>query len=100
METVHTHSLPVLPFQFLEQYFHPADLAEFMHIFGGGFQHRSSVDTIIGHQRAGKAGMEASLDVQYLMSTGANISTWVFSNAGTVNSPHTPKGLGSPNSLM
>ncbi|KAL8191487.1 UNVERIFIED_CONTAM: polynucleotide 3'-phosphatase [Gekko kuhli] len=68
--------------QFLEQYFHQADLAEFMQLFGGGFPHHSSVDQIVGRQGRGKAGVEASLDVEYLMSTGANISTWVFSNAG------------------
>ncbi|KAH0625306.1 hypothetical protein JD844_033815 [Phrynosoma platyrhinos] len=68
--------------QFLEQYFHPADLSEFMHLFGSGFPHRSSVDHVIGHQGGSKAGLEASLDVEYLMSAGANISTWVFSNGG------------------
>uniref|UniRef100_A0ABM5FVG7 Tripeptidyl-peptidase 1 n=1 Tax=Pogona vitticeps TaxID=103695 RepID=A0ABM5FVG7_9SAUR len=68
--------------QFLEQYFHQADLAEFMQLFGKDFPHRSSVDQVVGHQGHGKAGLEASLDVEYLMSTGANISTWVFSNAG------------------
>uniref|UniRef100_A0A8B9N974 Tripeptidyl-peptidase 1 n=1 Tax=Accipiter nisus TaxID=211598 RepID=A0A8B9N974_9AVES len=68
--------------QFLEQYFHQADLAEFMQLFGSSFGHRSEVDQVIGHQGKGKAGLEASLDVEYIMSTGANISTWVFSNAG------------------
>ncbi|NWX16279.1 TPP1 peptidase, partial [Aegotheles bennettii] len=68
--------------QFLEQYFHQADLAEFMQLFGSSFSHRSQVDRVIGHQGKGKAGLEASLDVEYIMSTGANISTWVFSNAG------------------
>ncbi|CAM4342712.1 unnamed protein product [Lepidochelys kempii] len=68
--------------QFLEQYFHPADLAEFMWLFGSSFGHRSQVDQVVGHQGLGKAGLEASLDVEYIMSTGANISTWVFSNAG------------------
>lgn len=69
--------------QFLEQYFHQADLAEFMKLFGSGFAHRSQVDRVVGRQGGGKAGLEASLDVEYIMSTGANISTWVFSNAGT-----------------
>nr|XP_009680681.1 PREDICTED: protocadherin-16 [Struthio camelus australis] len=69
--------------QFLEQYFHQADVAEFMQLFGSSFGHRSQVDQVVGHQGWGKAGLEASLDVEYLMSTGANISTWVFSNAGT-----------------
>ncbi|XP_054254723.1 tripeptidyl-peptidase 1 [Indicator indicator] len=68
--------------QFLEQYFHQADLAEFMQLFGRGFAHRTQVDRVVGHQGRGKAGLEASLDVEYIMSTGANISTWVFSNAG------------------
>ncbi|XP_074789517.1 tripeptidyl-peptidase 1 [Athene noctua] len=68
--------------QFLEQYFHQADLAEFMQLFGRSFGHRSQVDQVVGHQGRGKAGLEASLDVEYIMSTGANVSTWVFSNAG------------------
>ncbi|XP_004540603.1 tripeptidyl-peptidase 1 isoform X1 [Maylandia zebra] len=68
--------------QFLEQYYHPADLAEFMAMFGGAFQHRSEVDRVVGTQGGGKAGIEASLDVEYIMSTGANISTWVFTNPG------------------
>uniref|UniRef100_A0A8B9IXS3 Tripeptidyl peptidase 1 n=1 Tax=Amazona collaria TaxID=241587 RepID=A0A8B9IXS3_9PSIT len=69
--------------QFLEQYFHQADVAEFMKLFGSSFSHRTQVDRVVGHQGKGKAGLEASLDVEYIMSTGANISTWVFSNAGT-----------------
>ncbi|XP_005992751.1 tripeptidyl-peptidase 1 isoform X1 [Latimeria chalumnae] len=72
--------------QFLEQYFHPADLAEFMTIFSRGFEHRSKVDQVIGHQAGGRAGLEASLDVEYIMSAGANISTWVFSNPGRYES--------------
>ncbi|XP_073338868.1 tripeptidyl-peptidase 1 [Pagrus major] len=68
--------------QFLEQYYSPADLAEFMSMFGRSFQHHSQVDRVVGTQGAGKAGMEASLDVEYIMSTGANISTWVFTNPG------------------
>uniref|UniRef100_W5MZY3 Tripeptidyl peptidase I n=1 Tax=Lepisosteus oculatus TaxID=7918 RepID=W5MZY3_LEPOC len=68
--------------QFLEQYFHPADLAEFMMLFGREFQHLSKVDRVVGKQEGGKAGLEASLDIEYIMSTGANISTWVFTNPG------------------
>uniref|UniRef100_A0AAQ5XPX1 Peptidase S53 domain-containing protein n=1 Tax=Amphiprion ocellaris TaxID=80972 RepID=A0AAQ5XPX1_AMPOC len=68
--------------QFLEQYYHPADLAEFMNMFGRTFQHLSQVERVVGTQGAGKAGLEASLDVEYIMSTGANISTWVFTNPG------------------
>ncbi|XP_068607693.1 tripeptidyl-peptidase 1 [Brachionichthys hirsutus] len=68
--------------QFLEQYYHPADLDEFMSLFGRSFQHLSQVDRIVGTQGAGKAGLEASLDVEYIMSTGANIPTWVFTIRG------------------
>ncbi|XP_070698766.1 tripeptidyl-peptidase 1 [Pempheris klunzingeri] len=68
--------------QFLEQYYSPADLAEFMSMFGGTFQHHSQVDRVVGTQGTGKAGLEASLDVEYIMSTGAYISTWVFTNPG------------------
>ncbi|XP_053191661.1 tripeptidyl-peptidase 1 isoform X2 [Scomber japonicus] len=68
--------------QFLEQYYSPADLAEFMAMFGRSFKHLSEVDRVVGSQGKGKAGIEASLDVEYIMSTGANISTWVFTNPG------------------
>nr|KAF6325905.1 tripeptidyl peptidase 1 [Myotis myotis] len=67
---------------FLEQYFHDSDLAEFMHLFGGNFAHQASVAQVVGQQGRGRAGIEASLDVEYLMSAGANISTWVYSNPG------------------
>uniref|UniRef100_A0A3Q2P3I7 Tripeptidyl-peptidase 1 n=1 Tax=Fundulus heteroclitus TaxID=8078 RepID=A0A3Q2P3I7_FUNHE len=68
--------------QFLEQYYHPADLAEFMAMFGRTFPHHSEVDRVVGTQGGGKAGLEASLDIEYIMSTGANVSTWVFTNPG------------------
>lgn len=74
--------LAVFSFQFLEQYYNPADLAEFMAMFGRSFKHLSQVDRVVGTQGKGKAGIEASLDVEYIMSTGANISTWVFTNPG------------------
>ncbi|XP_028908370.1 tripeptidyl-peptidase 1 [Ornithorhynchus anatinus] len=68
--------------QFLEQYFHATDLAKFMRLFGRSFRHQAAVERVVGPQGRGRAGLEASLDVQYLMSAGANISTWVFSNPG------------------
>uniref|UniRef100_A0A7N5K6B4 Tripeptidyl peptidase 1 n=1 Tax=Ailuropoda melanoleuca TaxID=9646 RepID=A0A7N5K6B4_AILME len=68
--------------QFLEQYFHDSDLAEFMRLFGGNFAHQASVARVVGQQGRGRAGIEASLDVEYLMSAGANISTWVYSSPG------------------
>lgn len=66
----------------MEQYYHPADLAEFMSLFARGFKHLTEVERVVGTQGGGKAGLEASLDVEYIMSTGANISTWVFTNPG------------------
>lgn len=51
-------------------------------MYGRSFKHLSEVDRVVGTQGAGKAGIEASLDVEYIMSTGANISTWVFTNQG------------------
>ncbi|XP_051048514.1 tripeptidyl-peptidase 1 [Phodopus roborovskii] len=68
--------------QFLEQYFHDSDLTEFMRLFGGSFAHQASVARVVGKQGRGRAGIEASLDVEYLMSAGANISTWVYSSPG------------------
>ncbi|XP_041668933.1 tripeptidyl-peptidase 1 [Cheilinus undulatus] len=68
--------------QFLEQYYSPADLAEFMSLYGRSFQHLSQVDRVVGTQGSGKAGLEASLDIEYIMSTGANIPTWFFTNPG------------------
>ncbi|XP_003512905.2 tripeptidyl-peptidase 1 isoform X1 [Cricetulus griseus] len=68
--------------QFLEQYFHDSDLTEFMRLFGGDFAHQASVARVVGKQGRGRAGIEASLDVEYLMSAGANISTWVYSSPG------------------
>ncbi|KAJ8341691.1 hypothetical protein SKAU_G00339820 [Synaphobranchus kaupii] len=68
--------------QFLEQFYHPTDLKEFMTLFGSGFKHMDKVAQVVGTQGGGKAGLEASLDVEYIMSTGANISTWVFTNPG------------------
>ncbi|XP_076023855.1 tripeptidyl-peptidase 1 [Genypterus blacodes] len=68
--------------QFLEQYYHSTDLSEFMGLFGRTFPHLTQVDRVVGTQGVGKAGLEASLDVEYIMSTGANIPTWVFTNPG------------------
>lgn len=68
--------------QFLEQYFHNSDLTEFMRLFGSSFAHQASVARVVGKQGRGRAGIEASLDVEYLMSAGANISTWVYSSPG------------------
>jgi len=69
--------------QFLEQYFHQTDLSEFMRIFvGDEFPHKTQIDKIIGPDEGWRAKVEATLDVEYMMSTGANISTWFWSTPG------------------
>ena len=70
--------------QFLGQYFNPADLTEFWNLFGDDFTHRDELTKIIGPNGA-ISGTEAALDVEYIMSTGANVSTYFISTGGTVN---------------
>lgn len=70
--------------QFLGQYFHQTDLDEFWAEFGSGFTHKDQVDKYIGPD-TGADGVEACLDVEYIMSTGANISTWFWSTGGNVH---------------
>ena len=67
--------------QFLEQYYSSQDLTEFFAIFGRGFTHLADVSKVVGPD-TGRSGIEASLDVQYIMSLGANITTWFWSTDG------------------
>ncbi len=67
--------------QFLEQFYNAADLKEFFYMFGSGFTHKNEIAKVIGPD-SGRSGIEASLDTQYIMSTGANITTWFWSTAG------------------
>merc|ERR1719450_499661 len=67
---------------FLDQYFRNSDLAEFMYLFvGSDFAHRTSIDKVIGPNH-GRARIEATLDTQYIMGLGANITTWFWSTGG------------------
>eukprot|EP00042_Codosiga_hollandica_P054389 m.735240 g.735240 ORF g.735240 m.735240 type:complete len:568 (-) comp58890_c0_seq2:114-1817(-) len=68
--------------QFLGQYFHPGDLTTFWEYFGATFPHLDEVTKYIGPDGF-SSGVEACLDVEYIMSTGANISTWFWSTGGT-----------------
>jgi len=70
--------------QFLGQYFHQDDLTEFWKLFGSNFTHQSTVYKYIGPD-TGVDGVEACLDVEYIMSLGANVNTWFWSTGGTVN---------------
>lgn len=67
--------------QFLKQHYSSTDLKEFFTLIGKGFQHRSDVDKVIGPNTFPSGG-EANLDVQYIMSMGANATTWFWSTAG------------------
>lgn len=67
--------------QFLEQYFSPTDLKEFFKLYGSSFVHLDEIAKVIG-PNTGRSGIEASLDTQYIMSLGANITTWFWSTGG------------------
>lgn len=67
--------------QFLGQYYNSHDLSEFFALFGQGFTHLADISKVVG-PNSGRSGIEASLDVQYIMSLGANITTWFWSTAG------------------
>ena len=67
--------------QFLEQFYNAGDLKEFMRMFGSGFKHLDVIAKVVGPD-SGRSGIEASLDTQYIMSTGANIPTWFWSTPG------------------
>ncbi|KAK3728842.1 hypothetical protein QZH41_007642 [Actinostola sp. cb2023] len=50
-------------------------------MFGSSFVHLDAISKVIGPD-TGRSGIEASLDTQYIMSTGANITTWFWSTGG------------------
>jgi len=68
--------------QFLEQYYHERDLSVFWKLYGKGYYHRDDVDVVVGEVGDGMSGIEASLDTQYILSTGNNITTWFWYTAG------------------
>ena len=49
-----------------------------------GYVHRDDIDVVVGDVPAGigKSGIEASLDTQYIMGIGNNITTWFWYTAG------------------
>ena len=70
--------------QFLDQHYDPDDLILFMEKYGDNFQHMTGVTEEVGPNTGGGhgAGLEASLDLQYIMAVGANIPTWFWSTGG------------------
>ena len=71
---------------FLEQYYSPADLKAFFDIFGSSFRHLKDVTKVIGPNN-GTPGSEASLDIQYIMSLGAMVPTWIWSTPESSQDP-------------
>jgi len=71
---------------FLEQYYSPSDLQEFFALFFNTSDGQT-VAKQIGENDASNPGTEAELDVQYLMSVGAGVQTWVYYTAGRAPNP-------------
>ena len=67
--------------QFLGQKFLPTDLVEFFTLFGLRFEHDLAVHKKVGPAE-GIAGVEASLDIEYIMSTGNKIPTTFWATGG------------------
>lgn len=69
--------------QFLHQYFLATDLEEFFLFFDdlGGVPHAKKVQKVVGPNHI-PAGVEASLDIEYIMSLGANVNTQFWSTGG------------------
>jgi len=68
--------------QFLEEFYSQVDLDEFFLLFSRSTLGNSP--TVIGYDGWG-AGLEASLDIQYIMSIGANVPTTFWSVADPTN---------------
>ncbi len=67
--------------QFLEQYYDEFDLEEFfLLLFPQAIG--NTVDKIVGDNYWYDPGVEANLDIQYIMSVGADIKTWFYSTPG------------------
>lgn len=65
--------------QFLEQYYDPSDLSQFQSEYNLLVQPVTKVD---GTNDVNSPGVEASLDIEYIMAMGQNIPTWFVSTSG------------------
>eukprot|EP01104_Vermistella_antarctica_P017131 TRINITY_DN601_c0_g1_i3.p1 TRINITY_DN601_c0_g1~~TRINITY_DN601_c0_g1_i3.p1 ORF type:complete len:561 (-),score=132.99 TRINITY_DN601_c0_g1_i3:81-1712(-) len=73
------NSMAVAEFQ--GQYFEPSDLVQFFKQFVSN----STADTVaqtVGPNTPTEPGIEAELDIQYIMGVAPNIPTWFWSNSG------------------
>jgi len=72
---------------FLEQYFSPNDLSKFENEFAPYISGQQA--NVFGPNKENDPGIEASLDIQYVMAMGANVNTTFWSTAG--RSPNNPE---------
>jgi len=66
--------------EFQAQYYSPSDLQQFWTTYVN-FAPFRPVDKVIGTNKAGEPGLEASLDIQYIMGVAPNATTWFYSMA-------------------
>lgn len=64
--------------EFLEQYYSPSDLSSYFSLSGLA---NADAEKVIGPNHIENPGGEASLDIQYIMGVGLNVSTWFWSVA-------------------
>jgi len=67
--------------QFLEQYYDEVDLEEFFSLFYWPAI-GNTVEKVIGDNYWFEPGIEANLDIQYIMAVGADVKTWFYSIPG------------------
>ncbi len=65
--------------QFLEQYYTPSDLTLFQQTYNLPVQ---APVKVVGHNDASSPGVEAELDIEYIMGVATNVPTWFVYTAG------------------
>jgi hypothetical protein len=65
--------------QFLEQYYTPSDLTLFQQTFKLPVQ---APVKVVGNNDASNPGVEAELDIEYIMGVANNVPTWFVYTAG------------------
>lgn len=64
--------------EFQGQYYSPADLKTFFHQYVSG-SHNNTVTKVVGENDSQNPGVEASLDIQYIMGVALDVPTWFWS---------------------
>jgi len=73
---------------FLNQYISTSDLATFQSKYAT-YETKDTTPNIVGPNKESDPGIEASLDIQYVMAMGANVNTTFWSTPG--RQPHAPE---------